>query len=260
MSSIVTHGRFHYGDNLLHLHFLRALVKRDPTLTFTHAVPGYEIPQLHEVIEDLPQIKLVDIDVTGRKGVDGWKNVDGFWDSHSLKNNFCAFYLNWFGVLATRMGLVSPFSKPNDLLFDYPAIQKPVLNRHWDFLVINSRPGSGQLRAYESLFSFDPLIARIAAKHKRVACTQPTKVPGVICTSEAGVSITGIGNLSLRCDNIFGVSTGPSWPTFNVWNKDTVKLRLIMVDKEQLGGLSPQLEQVESFGQAEEILEEKNLI
>ena len=30
------------------------------------------------------------------------------------------------------------------------------------------------------------------------------------------------------------VSTGPSWTTFNVWNRKTVKLRLILLDVEQL--------------------------
>jgi hypothetical protein len=48
------------------------------------------------------------------------------------------------------------------------------------------------------------------------------------------MDVTAIGRLAQRCTAIIGVPTGPLWPTFNVWNADTIKTRILLLDTERV--------------------------
>ena len=48
------------------------------------------------------------------------------------------------------------------------------------------------------------------------------------------MTVTDIGALSRHCRFIIQVSTGPSWPTFNIFNPSTVELRAILLDNEKI--------------------------
>ncbi len=256
-----THCDFHLGDNLAHLHFLRGLAKKYPFEDFTHAVHLCHVAQLADAISDLKNISLIPITCQMPGSIDAWKNAGGFWESHPLKNDYSAFYLNWFEHLAMRMGLDSPFCNREDLLFDYPAIQtRPMFpsQDRWDFLVVNSQPCSGQfMECRGDTKSLDGIIGSLAANYS-VITTQPSS-GGVPCTQDHHLTISQIGNLSLRCSHIVMISTGPSWPTFNIWNKDTVKFRLILSDNELLN-LSHNTVQVRSTSDAASVLAEKGFI
>ena len=115
----------------------------------------------------------------------------GFWDTHPHRNNFSGFYLELFGILSREMGLESPFREPADLWFDYPKIRDGqnaarilsdvIANRaggpEFEFLVVNSVPLSGQLRAFRGdPHHLTPLIEELAAKY-RVIVTNPVERP-----------------------------------------------------------------------------------
>lgn len=256
-----THCDFHLGDNLVHLHFLRGLAKRYREHRFIHAVHACHIAQLNEVVDDLPNLHLCPLETTSTGSMDVWKNAGGCWENHALRNDYSGFYLEFFKYLASRMGLSSPFANREDLLFDYPKIQETVeiLRPHWDFLVINSQPCSGQfLECRGDTLSLDLTIESLAKKWS-VITTQLCSIPGVPCTQTFGLTISQIGALSLHCDNIVMISTGPSWPTFNIWNKDSVKFRLILADNEQLN-LSKNTMQVRSTVEASAALHAKGFI
>lgn len=236
---------FHFGDNLAHLHFLRALAKKYPEHTFTHAVYRCHLDQLQEAVEDLPNIKLEDLEAPSplfdrSAAANVWKNAAGFWQGHPYRNDYGHFYLDFFAHLAREMGLENPFMRVSDLLFDYPAIKKPTLVGTFDFLVVNSQPCSGQFRAYDDVNYFDPVIEALLLRGNRVAITQRSPLQEkfntekLFCTRDHDLSISGVGNISLFTPNIIMVSTGPSWPTFNVWNKETVKFRCICLDHERV--------------------------
>lgn len=267
-----TFCKFHLGDNLIVLNFLRRLAARYPEHRFVHAVKSGWLPQLREVVKDLPAISLLPLEQSPAGAIHAWSGAGrplwclpfgGFRDQHSDKFNWSRFHIDWLRHLAGQMGLESPIAKPEDLLFDYPAIREPVMP-DWkcDVLVINARPGSGQLKAYQNASSWKhrfwqrfgkggvevhpedefltPVIARLIAAGHNVVTTQPYRPPAGAsptippCTANHGLSVTGIGNLSLRCKYIVMVATGPMWPTLNVWNVDTVKLRAILLDVERL--------------------------
>lgn len=292
-----TFCKFHLGDNLIVLNFLRRLAARYPDHRFIHAVkPGW-LPQLREVVKDLPGITLVPLEQAPAGAIHTWSAAGrwlwclpfgGFRDSHPDKWNWSRFHIDWLRHLAGQMGLESPIAKPEDLLFDYPAIREPVMP-DWkcDVLVINARPGSGQLKAYRNASSFrhrfqqrfgkggvethreddfmSPVIGQLLAAGHHLVTTQPYQPPAGYrgplppCTVDHKLTVTQIGNLSLRCKYIVMVATGPMWPTLNVWNVDSIKLRITLLDREQLN-LPGNIVQVNTIEAALAALKNEGLI
>jgi hypothetical protein len=244
------------GDNMAHLHLLRQLAIRHPEHRFIHQCVTQHLGQLAEMTEDLANISLEPMHRVDLGAIDAWKNAQCAWETHALRCDYAAYFIHFFKQLARRMGLESPIETAEDLLFDYPALQKPTpLDSPFDFLVVNSTPLSGQLSRDTDL---DGLIAELAAQYS-VIVTQPSAVPGVVCTRDHGLSVSGIGRLSTFCKYIVMISTGSSWGTFNVWNKDSVAFRLILIDNERIG-LSKNTVQANTVDSARLLLQEAALL
>jgi hypothetical protein len=185
--------------------------------------------QLQETIEDFSNIKLSPIEERPWSAINSWIDVGKYYRNSPCRNDYLAFYLDWFNQMSITAGLPNLFHSKADLWFDYPALLKPTpLSRHFDFLVVNSVPKSDQFRFDEK--EMNALISRLISKGYSVVVTNPCSVKGAICTQDYNISITGIGNISGYCDYHIMVSTGPSWSTFNVWNKNKVRLRAILLN------------------------------
>ncbi len=234
---MITHHTYcalRLGDNLAALHFLRKLAERYPDHQFRHAAHVCYLNQMIEVVYDLENIKLLPLEYRDAKSLSLWKNEGGFWENHPRKNEYAVFMLEFFAMAAQEMGLVSPMQFWTDLLFDYPAIQKKEpLVEPFDALIVNSPPLSGQAPHYQ-IDAMDFLISDLAKKYK-ILLTHPSRVQGTVSTSNRGYSVTDIGNCSLFCKLIVMVSTGPSWPTLNVWNRESVERRFVILQNERLG-------------------------
>ena len=237
---------WHYGDNLIHLNFLRRLAKQHPDISFVHYCDPNQHAQLLPVILDLGNIALSGGPLPP-DAIDAWINTGashrnpggwdgkGRFDNHQHRWDYVAYYLDFFDHLAKQMGLENPVKTPMDMLFDFPALKESrVSNLNFDILVINSRPASGQLRWYNDPFCMDHLINRLQHKGHKVACTQETRVPDVYCTAKDRLSLVDIGNLSLRTTYIVAVSTGPIWLTHNIWNLDSVKYRIVLLERQRV--------------------------
>jgi hypothetical protein len=260
-----TYCGFQIGDTLIHLHFLRKLSENYPNDTFFHGVNVAHIPQMIEVIEDRPNIHLIDYRSRPANSLHVWKNDRGFWEHHALRDSHFPFHIQWFDDLSRRMGVENPFFLPEHLAFDYPALLKPTpLSYPFDALVVNSAPCSGQFRAYLSGPGgcnnpeyMTPLIDAMAKRHSVIVTQRcSAKVP---CSLDYGISCTGIGNLSLFCKYIICISTGPSWPTFNVWNWKSAQLRLVLLDRENVQ-MAPNTVEVGTLEHAMGVLTERGLI
>ena len=248
---------YRLGDNLAHLHFLRAMARKYSGTLFTHACHLCYIDQLSEVVWDVENIRLIPLDYKAHGSIDAWKNAGGFWDNHLLKNNYGRFYLAFFNYLAELMELESPLAVVSDLLFDYPAINKSTrLSADFDFLIINSKPLSNQWQRYSET-EMTALIG-ILSKRYSVVTTQPCRLD-VPCTAGKNFTVTSIGTLSLSCKYILGASTGPSWPTFNVWNKESVKRRTILLDEEDVN-IAPNTVCCKTVSDARKMLQLEGLI
>lgn len=268
-----THNALRLGDNMANLHFLRKMAQRYPEERFIHAAHTIYLPQLVEMVCDLENLQVVSLETASdneRKGaaywsmkprypsLDLWKNAGGIWERSPLSGDYAAFYLNFFDGAAHQMGLESPLKVSEDLLFDYPLIRSAdVQIEPFDFLIVNSPPMSGQLRAFDAK-AMEGLILELANKH-RVVVTERVNIRGVACTSDYGLSVTGIGNLSLKCHKIIGVATGPLWATFNTSNVNSIDLRLILVDGEQIN-IAPNAEHAASVPAARAILKARGLL
>lgn len=246
---VLTHCALRLGDNLAHLHFLRALAVRNPNRQFIHYAHQHYLPQLIEVVCDLPNLTVRDLAHAQDTGVDAWKNQMQIWEEHPRKNDYAAFYLDFFSWLAPQLGFVSPFSTAAHLLFDYPGLlhyaAEPL-----DFLVVNSAPQSGQwAAAHTELPALDALAQELAKAGKTILTTRP--VTG--CATTRGESVTAIGAQAISARCIIAVSTGPSWPTFNVWSAAAAPLRILLIDHERIN-LAPNTHHAQTVAQVREIL------
>jgi len=254
MTTHHTHCGLRLGDNLAHLHFLRKLARLYPTHEFIHRAHTGYLPQLIEVVCDLPNIQLLAM-LPGSSALshDAWKNADDAWENHPRRNDYAAFMIEHFERLAGAMDLVSPIKEPRDLLFDYPALFdyrcEPI-----DFLIVNSAPLSNQWPGYDAA-ALDALAAHLSTDGRKVVTTRP--VAGLPCTMPH--TVTGIGGISVHAKHIIAVSTGPSWPTFNVWNADTCELRIILIEHEWIG-LCDRSPHCSTVDQARHILIEHELL
>jgi hypothetical protein len=64
----------------------------------------------------------------------------------------------------------------------------------------------------------------------------------------------------LHCKVVIGVPGGPFWPTANVWNRDSVKLRVICLEREHLTGFMNNAVQVANCEQALEALRRAKVV
>jgi len=270
-----THNAYHLGDNLVHLHFLRKVALANPDREFIHAARWQYRRELEPVVADVPNLNLTELDhdpfykypfdgsvafhhVADQssnhpkvwhydRSVNAWRGADGFWYAHPDRNDFVKFHLEaWFPLLCERIEVENPMRTPADMLFDYPALQMPVPDLvPFDVLVMNAPPGSGQFEAF-SATELDNIICELEFNKVKVVATG-SGFP------KPHFSVTQIGQMSLHCHTILMVSTGPSWPTFNVWNKDSIKLRVILLDAERVN-LAPFTVHCSRIEEAREIL------
>lgn len=241
----VTHCALRLGDNLAALHFLRSLALAHPRDTFTHYAHLSYLAQLSEVVCDVPNLNVKSIesvcdapknaaDFWGMKprfpSVDLWKNAGGFWARHPLRLNYAQFYLGHCAKIADDMGVQNTMRAVQDIPFNFPALTAWKYEP-FDFLVVNSQPKSGQLPAY-NVAEMNALIGTLSNRYK-VITTAPTP-HACGCTQEHGMTVAQIGALSRFCKYIVAVSTGSSWTTFNTFNADSVKLRVVLIEKEEV--------------------------
>jgi hypothetical protein len=231
-----TYNAYHLGDNLLTLHYLRGLAKAYPVFHFTHAAPATYLGQLAPLAADLPNLSLSALHDSPPPPTahNAGLGADGWFYGQPDRHDFVAIYLRHFRRLSQALGLPSPFTKARDLLFDYPALQMPAADGGVArILVVNSPPQSGQFQSF-SHDGFDRVIALLDAAGHNVITTSPSLIADIPCTQAQRMDVTAIGRLAQRCTAIIGVPTGPLWPTFNVWNADTIKTRILLLDTERV--------------------------
>ena len=263
MNTIETHCDFHLGDNLFQLHFLRGLAAAHPEAEFVHAAHGCHLEQLREAVADVPRIRLVPLEERAPWSLSCWKNEGNFFGGMAESPDYYEFYLRWFAHHAAQLGLESPFTKMTDLLFDYPALLAPVCpGLVCDTLFVNSQPCSGQWLAYDGAEAQRMVldgIAREMAARTRLVVTQRVEDSAIPCTRDLGLSVTGIGHLSLRCAKVVMIGTGPAWPTCNVFNLATVRTRIVLMQPERVN-FAPGIRHVRDFAELRLVLAGEDLL
>lgn len=258
-----THNGYHLGDNLVHLNFMRKVALANPDQEFIHAAQWQYIRQLGDLTSDVPNLNLMEYGyLTPSDSINAWRGDKQFWYSHPDRNDFVKFHVEaWFPYLADRMGVENPIRCAKDMLFDYPFLELAgdrisrldVLSKFpFDVLVINSPPSSGQWTSFNQ-YAISQMASDIGRQSRVITTWDEHHSPKIPCTVTQNLSVTGIGYLSLHCHTILMVSTGPSWPTFNVWNQESVRNRIILLDNERVN-LSPNTTHCRTIDEASEVL------
>lgn len=245
---IKTYCNYHVGDNVIHLHYMRKCVDRDPSLQFTHACSEPYLVQLREVVADLPQIKLVGLSDKPDGAIDVWKNRDGKFYENPKRDDWVAYHLEFYDKLSRDIGVETPLKEPTDLLFDYPALAEK--DCEIDFLIVNSQPLSSQFPAYAEAPFLD-LIRLCGERGLTVMTTKETK----IAPSTHPRTISGIGRI--RAKYIFGVATGPMWPTWNIYREP--EFRVVLSERERVD-ISPNTEHANTIERGIGALYERGIL
>ena len=232
------HNKAHLGDCLLQCHYLCKVAPLKPGDWFIFRCERENVEQCQEVVEHLPNVAIEAIKEKRSfpfkhdlesipESFNCWINDEGLFGKSKLSSDYIAYYLSWFDRMSELTGLPKVFAKRSDMLFDYPALLKRTIlsDYYFDYLMVNSSPMSGQWNYKEE--DMERFIGMLA-KRGSVIVTQPTQVENIPCTADYFLSSTGIGNLSLKCKNHICNNTGPSWPTYNVHNIESIKFRAVL--------------------------------
>lgn len=128
------------------------------------------------------------------------------------------FLMKWSNCMCAENGMVPRFNTRQDMLPDFPAI-----NRHYDavdfeVLVINCPPKSGQCPRWDQ-GEMDELITEIGAKYRTIV-TNPTTATNV---EQVTATVCEIGNLALRAKFVVAVASGAHWGIHSVWSQGVKK-------------------------------------
>jgi hypothetical protein len=223
---VSTYCAWHLGDNLTALHYLRSLAKGRPDFLFVHFLRPQDVLQCSELVLDIQNIQLKDITGVDLSGmVDLWKGSEGFYFKYDYPIDFGAAFLDFFDLVSKKIEIPMPFGRTDDLLFDYPAILVDRMVMPFDVLLVNSVPLSGQFAGFSEA-DFAQLARDLVLGGYSVVTTK--KIPGLPCTLEARLTVTGIANLSLKCKYLIAVCTGSMWPSFNVFNNDSLQFKFVL--------------------------------
>lgn len=210
-----THNSFHLGDQIIHLNFLRRLASANPQLSFEHFCHGQYIAPLETLITDLPQIKLCEMRSEPDHSINAWRGVNSYWYSHPKRNDFAAFHIEHFELIALRMGLPSPIKTADDLWLDAPVLNPDnLMHEDIDVLLIDTAPQSNQWNGY-SVENYAILRAKLEAKGLRVISAEETRA--------WGWGIAQIGALAGKARFVIGTANGPMWTALNVYAKSKVE-------------------------------------
>lgn len=213
---IFTSANSHLGDSLWAAIALRRIGGQH-----TFHVP---YPYLAEIMECLEgtNIRVRDIQEAPADALSTWIACGRYERSGVLWRNqtdIIDFLMQWANAMARECGVSETlFKYRQDMLCDFPAIQRDVEAPEFDVLVVNAAPLSGQAPGWDN-GEMDVLIGWLARKH-RVLCTNPTTAKDVPVFRG---SIAAIGNLSTRAKAIVAVSTGASACVNNAWNSEIPK-------------------------------------
>lgn len=229
---ISTYNQYHLGDNLHSLNYLRRVALSNPHANIKHYSPVSYIEQLLPLLSGVPNLSLFDIESTPQDSINLWIGRDNYYFNSPLKENWVDFFLDFSKYISEILNVNNPIINRDDLLFDYPDLNPKNKNiNNFDFLIINSTPLSYQIQDFSERYLID-LTAQLINLGYSVITTHPTGFTK--STLEMGLNITEIGLLSSFATCILGVPNGPMWPTFNVFNKDLVKRRIIWLSSETL--------------------------
>jgi hypothetical protein len=216
------------GDAALQVHILRKLCILYPNIRFIfHIEPSY-IPEIQKHVGIFNvHIVLADLADIPKSSIDCWIGRDDFYYRDPERGKYNEVYMRFCNLMCANMGLKNPIISPQSMLMDNEEIRRnTALSRGYDYLIINSAPGSGQFNY--STEEFAQYIRGLRQRGHRVITT--VKIDDIPCTRDRDLSLLEIGNVSLYVKKIIAIHTAPIHGTFNIWNQEDTHKSWIVFD------------------------------
>lgn len=229
MKKLKMHNLYHLGDNIYSLIFLNNIIE--------HNDISIEYSCRYNFLSELKQHNYKNINLSAltqiNNSIDTWIQANNFWAEYFLKqdeNNdwyyYDEFYLKFYDDLAKRNSLKHTFNEIRDTLYYHPDLEKRRYD-DYDFLIVNSRGGSGQFKyVYDD---FKTLVYKLKDKGFTLITTE--KIDNFDCTRDKNMNLKDIGNLSIGCKNVISVHTAPMTTALNIKSVDTVNKWILLNDK-----------------------------
>jgi len=229
----------HLGDCILHAHFLKGLIKKNPKIERIYLYQYEQHKrQVQEFLHDEGKIILAPYVAAPENALRGWVGQFGI---PPLPCALDTLRFSSYNKLCAQLDLKSPFIALEDILIDHPNLYRLEKFNRYDVLLINSTPLSNQCVLDEE--QYKKFAAKLKAKGKSVITTK--KIPGVDCTMDKGYSILDIGCQSIKCTYVIGIGTGPMIGCLNVRNKEK---KFLYIDQHHYFDL-PYFQMIQSLDQ-----------
>lgn len=225
------HNTAHLGDCLFQVHYINKLTEKYQDFCVTFCCNESYHYQLNEFVIFKDRVKLESLSSISSNSIDTWitREVPGkrqMLDRLNEDGLYDVFYVSFFKGLSQLLSLDSPINDPKDmLLHNQELLNNNNLSGDIDFLFINSVPMSGQFSDYDN--NRLNLVIKELSKTKKVITTAPNDC-GAPCTIDYGLTLMGIGNLSIFAKNIVAINTSPAIACFNIFNIDKFEKFLVL--------------------------------
>lgn len=237
------------GDCLLHAHWLRKAQTTNPGVRFNFFVRSEIVREIFDVLVGTG-IGLSHLGHAPADAITVPLHAADMPPDADLRD-FIGCKLWQYHTIADRAGLKPACTSRADWLFDHHELRRPcILSRPFDVLVVNAAPRSGQWQGYYPA-DLGTLVHELAANNEVI--TTHAAPGAAYVTDHYGLTTTQIGQLSTLCTAIVAVATGPIWPTFNAFNLDSCKLRVVLIDDERIE-LAPHTHHARTLDEARAIL------
>jgi len=236
---IYTYMEVHFGDNLIHIQYLRLMALANQSITFNHFSNRAYLDVLRSYVADVPNVNVYDYSSRPIFAINAWKNANQFWEKHPEKLDFVSFYTNFFENFSKKIGLNNRIRTADDLIFQAEAITsaRGIAFKNYDWLIVNSVPLSSQSSI--SVEEMDSICVDISKKHSVITTKKVGDLP---CTLDFDMSLSEIALQSMSCKRHLMISTGPSWMVLNNITLEQSQGIYLLIDKERIA-IHPKLKQ-----------------
>ena len=186
------------------------------------------ITQLNEFIYDIPNIKISSLRFKPEMSIELWINTSFYGFTHEIAMNkakkptinYNKFYRLFFNNVLNKIGFNISINRfvyfDQDLINRYHSILDKY--KHFDILILNSTPFSGQYDYIKS--DWDNYIIKL---NKKFRILTTTKVDNVLCTTHDNLSIKDIASLSMKAKVIIAINSGVFPGLLNYYTLTTVR-------------------------------------
>lgn len=223
------HNLYHLGDNIFSLIFINNIVE--------HNNVNIEYSCRHNFLSELSHHNYKDINLSPLtqiyNSVDTWIQGNNYWGEYCISQKekedyyyYDEFYLKFYSNLSNRNELKHSFNDIEDTLYYHPDLEKRRYD-DYDFLIINSRGGSGQFQYIPNDFKL--LVNNLNNKGYKLITTE--KIDDFDCTRDTNMNLKDIANLAIGCKNVIAVHTAPMVTALNKISIKTVNKWILLNDK-----------------------------